>query len=375
MQEINMRHAKIMVVDDHESNVRLLCRILEHHGFPYVCATSDAREVMLLIELCQPDLVLLDLNMPYLNGFDLFEQIKGSDLKRISVLMMTSADDRDNKLKALELGFDDFIGKPFDQAELMLRIEHALKIKLMSDQLQTANEQLERLVQEQKQHAENAQIEILDRLGLVASMYDDNTGMHIKRMSLYAEELGKAAGLDPQQCRLLRYASTLHDIGKVGIPHHILMKPSKLNEAEWQTMKWHTKLGAYLLSNSSSKVIQLAETIALTHHEKWNGSGYPLGLKRYEIPLYGRITAICDMFDALVSDRPYKQAWEVDDAFEEIEAQSEIAFDPELVQLFVHIKPQIVAIKKQFDQMPPLSAFTRSSIISSNYDQQEDSIC
>lgn len=194
------------------------------------------------------------------------------------------------------------------------------------------------------------QLEIVKRLGRAAEYRDNETGLHVIRMSLFSARLGKAAGLKEEECEMLLQASPMHDIGKIGIPDHVLLKPGKLDDKEWEIMKTHAEIGTEILKGSKSDLLKMAETIALTHQEKWDGSGYPKGLKGKEIPLEGRISAICDVFDALTSVRPYKKAWSVEDAMALLEKEKGKHFDPELVPLFKQILPEIVAIKEKYSE-------------------------
>jgi putative two-component system response regulator len=223
-----------------------------------------------------------------------------------------------------------------------------LEIRLLHNRLREYNLELEKKVQERTHELEETRMEVIVRLGRAAEYRDNETGMHIVRMSYYSEALGEMVGLDNRECRLLRAASPMHDLGKIGVPDSILLKPGKLDEHEWETMKMHPAIGASVLAGSNHEVMLMAETIAFTHHEKWDGSGYPRGLQGNAIPLVGQIVAVCDVFDALTTERPYKNAWSIEDAVNHIKEQSGKHFNPDLVEKFLQILPEILEIKNQY---------------------------
>lgn len=298
----------------------------------------------------RPDLILLDLKMPYLDGFEIMErlnQIKGEDI--LPIIAMTAYDEPEYRLRAFMLGARDFIGKPFEYAEVLIRIKNILEIRVLHNDIRENNRKLLNKVEERTKELQDLQVELINRLARAAEFRDSETGNHITRMSKYTYELGKAYGLPENDCELIYHASTLHDIGKIGIPDEILLTPAKLNPDEWEKMKTHTVKGAQILSGSTAEMLKLAEQISLYHHEKWDGSGYPFGLKGQEIPLVGRITAICDVFDALVSERPYKKAWQSVEAVAEIERGRGSHFDPYLVDHFLRIVPVINEITEIYN--------------------------
>jgi len=345
----SMSNAKILIVDDHPANLLLLEKLLVISGFHNIKTTTDSRETLELYTKFKPDLLLLDFRMPYLDGFQVMEQLNSyKEDDYLPIVMITAQDDREHRLKALKTGAKDFIVKPFDHAEVIMRIRNNLEIRLLYNEVRLHNHQLEEKVQDRIKEFQELQIELIQRLVLAAEFRDSETGNHIVRMSMYTYELGKVVGLPEKECKLLLYASMMHDIGKIGIPDNILLKPGKLIPKEWEIMKTHAYKGAQILKGSSSEIIKMAEQIALTHHEKWDGSGYPQGLKGEEIPLVGRITAICDVFDALISERPYKQAWPKEMVISEMERGSGIHFDPFLVKAFFEILPIIYVIKDKY---------------------------
>lgn len=342
-------NAKLLIVDDNPSNLLLLEKLLKISGYCNIITTNDSREAASLYLAHKPDLLLLDFRMPHLDGFQVLEQlnqIKEDDY--LPVVMITAQNDQEHRLKALEMGAKDFIGKPFDHAEVLMRIKNMLEIRLLHNEAREHNRRLEDKVQERTKELQAIQIELIYRLVRAVEFRDYRTSGHIMRMSMYTYELGKAAGLAEKDCKLLLHASTLHDIGKIGIPDEILLKPGRLKREEWEKMKTHTVKGAQILAGSSSEMIKMAEQIALTHHEKWDGSGYPRGLKGEEIPLVGRITAICDVFDALISARPYKEAWPLEEVIAELKKGCGTFFDPALTEVFLKIMPTIIKIKEEY---------------------------
>jgi putative two-component system response regulator len=347
--EDHCRAASILIVDDQPANVLLLEKVLHAAGYHALRSTTDSREVARLYQESPPDLVLLDLSMPHLDGFAVLEQIKKFEHGSYApVLILTAQADRTSRLRALQAGARDFLTKPFDQVEVLTRISNLLEVRLLHNEVRKHNLGLEEKIRERTKELHETQLEIVRRLGRAAEYRDDDTGFHIIRMSRSAAMLGEAAGLDQKECELLLHATPMHDIGKIGIPDHILLKPAKLTAEEWELMRMHPTIGGDLLSGSSSPLLQMAEAVARTHHERWDGTGYPDGLKGEEIPLAGRICSICDVFDALTSDRPYKKAWGVEAALAEIDRLSGIQFDPRLVQCFRRIVPAILSIRSQY---------------------------
>ncbi|PKM94526.1 MAG: two-component system response regulator [Firmicutes bacterium HGW-Firmicutes-1] len=341
--------SKILIVDDDEANISSFRRMLEMNDFTNIISTTDSREVVAFYLKEKPDLILLDLKMPYLDGFQVLEQLNLiKEDEYLPVIMITAENDRQTKMRALELGAREFISKPFDQAEAITRIKNLLQIKILHNSIIDQNHSLERKVEERTRELKDMQLEIIQRLLRAAEFRDDSTGFHISRIGYYARELGKLNGFSKSDCEKLLHASMMHDIGKVGIPDHILLKPGKLTKEEWEIMKQHTIKGAQILSGSKSEIMQLAEIIALTHHEKWDGTGYPSQLKGEEIPIESRITTLCDVFDALLSVRPYKHAWPFVEVVEEIKKNSGVFFDPQLTTLFLQNLSNFIEIKNKY---------------------------
>jgi putative two-component system response regulator len=348
MDNQQILNAKVLIVDDQPSNVALLGKLLRAEGYANVTATTDSREVMTLYQANSYDVVLLDLNMPHLDGFAVMAQLKQIEQDSyVPILVLTAQADTATRLRALESGARDFLSKPFDRTEVLTRMRNMLEVRLLQNRVRDQNRILERRVSERTQELLETRLEVIRRLGRAAEYRDNETGLHIIRMSKYSEILGRVAGMDEMQCEALLNASPMHDIGKIGIPDTILLKPGKFEPHEWEIMKTHTTIGAEILSGHHSELMEMAQVIAMTHHEKWDGSGYPHGLKGEDIPLVGRIVALADVFDALTSERPYKKAWSVLDALAYIEENRSKHFDPELVEVFHASLPEVMAIKEQ----------------------------
>lgn len=339
--------ARIMVVDDNQTNVVLLTKLLEAEGYQHVEGVTDSREVVGLYEKEAYDLVLLDIRMPHLDGYEVMDALKAiSNGDFPPIMVLTAQTDMDTKLKALDAGAQDFLHKPFDRVEALTRIRNMIEVRLLHKQVRKQNEELERKVQERTQELEDTRLEVVHRLGRAAEYKDNETGMHVVRMSKIAEILGTAMGMSDEDAKLLLHASPMHDIGKIGIPDGILLKPGKLDPDEWEVMKTHAMIGAEILGDHASPLMQMARQVAMTHHEKWDGSGYPKGLKGEEIPLVGRVTAVADVFDALTSERPYKKGWPIEEATQFIKDQSGSHFDPTVVEKFCEHLDKIVEIRQ-----------------------------
>jgi putative two-component system response regulator len=337
--EQDLKQLRILAVDDEESNLLLLRRILERAGYTRIETTSDPARVPGMFLESRPDLVLVDLHMPVVDGFGLMEQLAPltGDRTDVPFLVLTADATEETKCRALSLGARDFLTKPFDQTELLLRVRNLLQVQQLQERLHEQNATLEEQVAERTRDLERARLEILERLALAAEYRDDDTQEHAWRIGRTCALLARDLGLADAEVELIRRAAPLHDIGKIGIPDAILLKPGRLTDAEFAVMKTHTTIGAEILSGSSSALLRLAERIALTHHERWDGCGYPAGLSSDAIPLAGRIVAVADVFDALTHERPYKGAWPVEKAVEEILGQAGRQFDAGVVEAFSRI--------------------------------------
>ena len=334
-----LTESRILIADDEEASVRLIEVILEKAGLRNYTSTTDARQVTRLCSTIWPDLLLLDLQMPHYDGFEVMAQLEKElpSQSYLPILVLTADITAEAKKRALASGANDFLSKPLDGTEVVLRINNLLQTRWLHGELRRQNEALEIKVQERTRQLADAQLEILQRLAVAAEYRDDSTGEHTQRVSKLAAMIARGLGQSEEEIEVLRLAATLHDVGKIGVPDHVLMKPGRLTVEEFEIIKLHTNIGAEILGGSNFSILQLAREIALSHHERWNGTGYPNGLKGAAIPLSGRIVALADVFDALTHDRPYKRAWRLDEAIAEIKRLSGLQFDPQLVTILLSI--------------------------------------
>jgi len=334
------KNARILIVDDEQINVELLRRLLERAGFSRIESTNDSREAVDLYLNFRPDLIVLDLHMPHRDGLEVLDELNAiAEASYLPILMLTGDDTQEAKREALSRGAKDFLNKPFHSDEVLLRIGTLLETRFLYLQIQSQNQMLEAKVRDRTRELEAAQIEIIERLARAAEFRDDHSGQHTERVGQMAALIAKQIGLPDTQVYLIRRAAPLHDVGKIGIPDSVLLKPGKLTTDEFAIVKTHTAIGARILSGSSFTILRLAEEIAFNHHERWDGTGY-VGIAGAAVPLAGRICAIADVFDALTQTRPYKAAWTVTEAVSEIERQRGRQFDPTLVDAFLRIIEQ-----------------------------------
>ncbi len=346
ISEQKLLNARILIIDDNQSNVDLLKDILATEGYTSLLCLTDSRDAQDMYLAYDPELVLLDINMPNFDGYQLLDQFKEVENNLyVPVLVLTALQDNETRIKALKAGAQDFLTKPFNKLETITRIRNLLTVRLLHNQVRDQNIILEQKVQERTIELQESRLEIIHRLGRAAEYKDNETGAHIIRISKMSSLLGRLAGMTDAQVALLLNSSPMHDIGKIGVPDTILLKPGKLNAEEWKTMKKHTTIGATLLDGNTSDLIKSAQEIALTHHEKWDGSGYPRGKKGKEIPFEGRIVGIVDVFDALTSKRPYKDSYPIDKTLSIIREGRGRHFDPDLTDLFIENIDDFVAIK------------------------------
>lgn len=341
--------ANILIVDDEPVNVLLLEKVLANKGYSNVVSTTDPTQTLPLYLQHNTDLILLDINMPVMDGYDVMEQLTREIGKELApILVLTAQHDQDFRQRALDNGAIDYVTKPFNANELLSRVHNLLEVQMAHKYMRHQNEILEDKVKERTQEIQHTRLQVVHRLGRAAEYRDEETGLHIIRMSKMSTIIAKAAGFDDKQCELLLNAAPMHDIGKIGIPDHILLKPGKFEAGEWEIMQTHAQIGADILSGDESDLLMMAHDIALTHHEKWNGKGYPNGLKGENIPFVGRVTALADVFDALTSERPYKEEWPIDKAVNLIKEESGQHFDPRLVEVFLQELPKIIEIKEKY---------------------------
>ena len=333
----------VLVVDDVPANIDVLSEILRP-TYQVKVVTNGVMALKIAMSPQPPDLILLDIMMPGMDGYEVCRQLKNSSLTRhIPVIFVSAMDDVHDETKGFELGAVDYITKPVSAPIVKARVKTHLAL---FDQ----NRVLEKKVKERTSEIHDTRLQIIHCLGAASEYRDEETGLHISRMSQYSRIIALAAGVGVDDAELLLQAAPMHDVGKIGIPDRILLKPGKLDADEWEIMKTHTTIGAKIIGNHSSELLTLARQVALTHHEKWDGTGYPQGLIGDEIPLSGRITMLADVFDALTSDRPYKKAWSEDAAIQEINDMSGKHFDPQLVVAFMKALPEILAVKKSAEE-------------------------
>ncbi|MEN8170785.1 MAG: HD domain-containing phosphohydrolase [Pseudomonadota bacterium] len=342
---------RILVVDDEPTNLKLLNKLLGSQGYSNLVLVQDPRKVIFHYQEQRPDLILLDINMPHMDGFEVLEQLTElNDPLMPPVIILTAQNSRDYLLRALNAGARDFISKPFDRTELMARVRNMLEAYLAHRMVHDQKSVLDDLVRQRTEELRRTQLQMVQRLGKAAEYRDEETGNHIMRMSHISALIARNLGWSNDECELMLNASPMHDIGKIGVPDNILLKAGKLEPDEWDIMKAHTTIGAKMLDGGNCSLLKMAHTIALSHHERWDGTGYPNGLKGEEIPLAGRIAAVADTFDALTSERPYKKAWTTEKAKALIVENAGVQFDPELVLHFLECLPEIIAIRERFSE-------------------------
>ena len=358
------KNHKVMIVDDVSVNVKVVRAHLETAGYREFICITDATEALETIRRDTPDIVLLDIMMPEISGLDILRAVRAEErLARLPILILTGAESRELKTEALQLGATDFLTKPVDSEELIPRVRNALLMKSYEDDLKA---QVDRRTEE----LERSQREIIHCLARAAEFRDNETGRHVIRVGKYAGIIADELGVEKDIVALITQAATLHDVGKIGIPDSVLLKPGKLTPEEYEIMQKHcgfgkkvfekvsveeqlalcdhTSVGASILEVSSSPIIKMARSIALTHHEKWDGSGYPLGLAGENIPLEGRITAVADVFDALSSKRPYKPAFPLDKCLSILKEDSGTHFEPAAVDAFIRRTTDIVDVQLEY---------------------------
>ncbi|MBU2487929.1 MAG: response regulator [Proteobacteria bacterium] len=346
----------VMVVDDVQENRNLLERALQ--GRYRVRKVPDGETALLAMEEDPPDLVLLDVRMPGMDGFELVQIMKVSPLlSEIPVIFITGLDDIGNKSRGFALGGVDYITKPFQILEVQARVKTHISLILAARKLKHHAELLEQTVEQRTQQLslaleklKGASLDSIYRLARAAEYRDDDTAAHVERMSRYSRLIALALGLNHNTAEAILYAAPMHDVGKIGIPDRILLKPGKLDSEEWTIMKSHSEIGKKILEGADGGFLKLAEVIAWTHHEKWDGSGYPRGLAGTKIPLVGRITAVTDVFDALICRRPYKEPFPVEKALRIIREGSGGHFDPRVVDAFFSVEDQILGVMEEYKE-------------------------
>ncbi len=357
-----MKRPVVLCVDDDATILELFSDFIQTLG----CDTLRAEDGLTGLKLARehlPDVILLDIMMPGLSGFEVCQKLKKDPRTRdIPVVMITALGEVEDRVKALEAGADDFLTKPVALPELKARVKSLLEVKAYRDHLKKHKEELEKEVERKTRELRRAfealseahirikelSLEVIFRLARAAEYRDEHTGEHIQRMAHYSAIIARRLGLNEEAVESILYAAPLHDVGKIGIPDGVLLKPGPLSPKEWEIMKKHAEIGAEILRGTKSGFVKVGEIVALYHHERWDGRGYPYGLKGTQIPLAARIVAIADVFDALTSDRPYRKALSIEEAFKIIEEGIGTHFDPKIAEIFLEAREEILEIKETF---------------------------
>lgn len=366
-----MPEAKIAIVDDEPVNIKVVSRLLRIEGYSDFVSTSDARKALSLLRDEMPDVVLLDLMMPHLSGLEILSELRQDEqLSQTPIVILTASTDHETRVQAFRGGANDFLNKPIDPNELAPRVGNLLALKRYQNRLLNYSKELEAAVRERTAELEASRRDILHCLARAAEFRDDDTGHHVLRVGRYARLIAAALHLEPDYLECIEQAAQLHDVGKIGIDDEVSKKPGRLTEEEFDVMqkhtglgkgvlqrispqeeialRHHTDIGANVLSAAKSPVLDMATRIALTHHEWWDGSGYPLGLQGEEIPLEGRITAVADVFDALSTKRCYKEAFPISKCFDIMKGERDTHFDPQVLDAFFSRRREIIETQMRY---------------------------
>ncbi|MCI0469753.1 MAG: response regulator [Nitrospirae bacterium] len=353
----------IYVADDLASNVNIIEAAFSEDPDIIIKKAYNGRELLDLINSRYPDLIILDLMMPVMSGFDVLRELKDvRDDNYFPVIVLSGLSDKENVIEALDLSADDYIIKPYFIEELKTKVYNMLKLKERDEILKTPIDVMVSNLKGKLNMLERTQIEIIIRLGKASEFRDDETGKHTERIAEYVSLISRQLNMNEESSAMLKHASPMHDVGKIGIPDRILLKSSKLTDEEFKIIKLHTVIGEKILSGTTLPLIELAKEIALSHHERWDGGGYPRGLKGSSIPLSGRIVAIADVFDAVSSIRQYKEAWDIEQTLTYIRSQRERHFDPDVADAFFNVVDDILLIKKTKGELPRSKAIIKRII-------------
>jgi len=337
----------VLVVDDTPQNLNVASRMLREH---YRCLVSlDGAKSIEIARADPPDLILLDVMMPAMNGMEVCRRLKElNETRSIPVIFLTALNDIEDETACFDAGGVDFITKPMNPATLLARVRTHLALRAQERHLAQLVQVRTQALEERTREVEQTRLEVIRRLGRAAEYKDDDTGLHVIRMSHYTRLLALSAGFANDRAEVLFHAAPMHDVGKIGIPDHILQKPGALTEEEWAVMRQHPAIGAGIIGKHQNELLETARVVALGHHERWSGQGYPRGRKGADIPIEARIVAVADVFDALCSTRPYKKSWPVEEATAYLRKHSGDLFDPDLVPRFLELMPEILAVQEQY---------------------------
>lgn len=355
--------AAIVAIDDDEINLVLIERALRSAGYDRITTTDDPAVVFAALERGELDLLISDLHMPYMDGLELTRRVRAAlpDGVFLPIVVITADESERAERDVLSGGADDYIIKPIRRTRVLLRVGNLLRTRRLYLELQEQADLLEERVRQRTEELDAARVDLLERLSLAAEYRDDATARHTERVGALSAALAREVGLPEAEAQRIGQAAPLHDLGKIGVPDHILLKPGRLSDEEYRTIQKHVELGAGLLSQATSELMAMAEVIVQHHHERWDGSGYPAGLSGEAIPLPGRIVAIADVFDVLLSPRPYKHAWTLHEAIEEMRRQRGNWFDPNLLDAFlamVEREPDV--LQRTWRDDPPGSGSART---------------
>lgn len=367
----NTRTSKIMIVDDEELVTRVVKRFLGSEGYTNFTTITDPRQALNMMRVEHPDVVLLDVNMPHVTGLEILKERQFiKSLRATPFIILSASSDAETKQLALELGATDFLAKPVDKSDLTLRVQNSLIVKRHFDNLAIHAEELERQVRLRTRQLEKSREQVIRILARAAEFRDNETGEHVVRVGSYCAVIADQLGMSESYCRRIELAAQLHDVGKIAIPDAVLLNPNKLSREEFEVMKRHCDLGCQIMKpvadeelqmfqeedradsvgeEAESHLLNMASIIARTHHEKWDGTGYPMGLKGDQIPIEGRITCVADVYDALCSDRPYKVAFPVQKSLEIMLSERGTRFDPVVLDAFLERIADIEAIRNSKD--------------------------
>lgn len=352
----NVKNAAVVLVDDTPANLRLLESSMKAFGLRNVRAFSDSAAALDWLQSMAWDLLVLDLDMPAPNGFDILKALEDRDRSASPIIVVSALSRPEDRRKGLSLGANDYICKPLDLPELLLRVRNSLALSIATQSLRTERDQLDQAVLARTAQLRDSYQSIIGMLSRAAGYRENETERHVMRIGEYAALIARAIGLTEEQCENMRLAMPMHDIGKIGIPEEILKKSGPFTPEQREIMQHHARIGYHILNDSKATPLTLlAAEIALFHHEHWDGQGYPQGLKGEDIPLSGRIAAICDVYDALRSARPYKTAWSAEETLAFFRERSGSHFDPELVHVFERIFDQLEGIQSSLVDEAPKS--------------------